>query len=272
MLYHDGMRRHELTDEQWKRLEPLLPPAKPRVGRPNADHRRILNAIRWRLRTGAPWRDLPERYGSWKTVDSRFRRWQQQGLWDKIFAELQADADAEGHLDWTIHLVDGRVVRAPPARCGSQKGADQALGRSRGGGSTKIHLRAEGRGRPITFCLTGGERHEQTTLPTLLESGAIKRRGRGRPRRRPERVAGDKGYSSRTVRRYRRRRGIGAVIPRRANEPQQRPFDREAYRERNRIERLINRLKQNRAIATRYDKLAVSYHAMLTFACILIWL
>ena len=106
----------------------------------------------------------------------------------------------------------------------------------------------------------------------MLESGAVKRRGRGRPRLRPQRVAGDKGYSSRTVRRYLRRRGIGAVIPRRADEPPQRAFDRAAYRERNRIERLINRLKQNRAIATRYDKLAVAYHAMLTFACILIWL
>ncbi len=122
VLYHDGMRRHELTDEQWKRLEPLLPPAKPRVGRPNADHRRILNAIRWRLRTGAPWRDLPERYGSWKTVYSRFRRWQQQGLWDKILAELQADADAEGNLDWTIHFVDGSVVRAHPHAAGAKRG------------------------------------------------------------------------------------------------------------------------------------------------------
>lgn len=100
----------------------------------------------------------------------------------------------------------------------------------------------------------------------------MKRLGRGRPRLRPDRVVGDKGYSSRTVRRYLRKRGIGAVIPRRANESQQRTFDRAAYRKRNQIERLINRLKQNRAIATRYDKLAVSYHAMLTFACILIWL
>lgn len=74
------------------------------------------------------------------------------------------------------------------------------------------------------------------------------------------------------MRRYLRRRGIGAVIPRRANEPQQRDFDRDAYRRRNLVERLINRLKQNRAIATRYDKLAVSYHALLTFACILLWL
>jgi transposase len=160
----------------------------------------------------------------------------------------------------------------PPACGGSKKGADQALGRSRGGFSTKIHLRAEGFGKPITFCVTGGERHEQTAVPTLLETGAVKRPGRGRPRLRPDRVGGDKGYSSRTVRRYLRRRGIGAVIPRRTNEPPQRSFDRAAYRERNRVERLINRLKQNRAIATRYDKLAVSYHALLTFACILIWL
>ncbi len=109
-------------------------------------------------------------------------------------------------------------------------------------------------------------------MPALLESGAVKRVGRGRPRLRPERVAGDKGYSSRAVRLYLRRRGIGAVIPRRRDEPQQRHFDREAYRERNRVERLINRLKQYRAIATRYDKLAASYHAMLTIAAILLWL
>jgi transposase len=116
------MRRHELTDEQWKRLEPLLPPVKPRVGRPNLDHRRILNAIRWRLRTGAPWRDLPERYGSWKTVYSRFRRWQQAGVWDRILAALQAEEDAQGNLDWTIHVVDGSVVRAHHHAAGAQRG------------------------------------------------------------------------------------------------------------------------------------------------------
>ena len=146
------------------------------------------------------------------------------------------------------------------------------MGRSCGGFSTKVHVRAEGRGKPVVFALTGGERHEQAVLPTLPESGAVKRVGRGRPRLRPRRVAGDKGYSSRAVRRYLRRRGIGAVIPRRRGEPRQGRFDREAYRERNRVERLINRLKQNRAIATRYDKLAASYHASLTIAAILLWL
>jgi transposase len=127
-------------------------------------------------------------------------------------------------------------------------------------------------GKPLVFVLTGGERHEQIALPKLLEGGAICRVGRGRPRQRPERLAGDKAYSSRTVRRDLRRRGIGAVIPTRKGERPNRHFDLEAYRECNRVERLINRLKQYRAIATRYEKLAVTYHALLTIAAILIWL
>jgi transposase len=94
----------------------------------------------------------------------------------------------------------------------------------------------------------------------------------GRPRLRPARIAGDKGYSSRAVRRYLRSRGIGAVIPRRRDEPPQLTFDRAAYRERNRVERLFGRLKQHRAIATRYDKLADHYAALLLLASILLWL
>ena len=109
-------------------------------------------------------------------------------------------------------------------------------------------------------------------MPALLDRGAVKRSGRGRPKLRPERIAGDKGYRSPTARGELRRRGIGAVIPRKTNERRDGRFDREAYRERNRVERLINRLKQHRAIATRYEKLEVSYHALLTIACILLWL
>jgi transposase len=106
-----------------------------------------------------------------------------------------------------------------------------------------------------------------------MEQGAVKRAGRGRPRIRPERVAGDKGYTGSPIRTYLRRRGIGAVIPRRTNESRRGTrFDRQAYRQRNRVERAINRLKQFRRIATRYEKRAENYLTMLTVASILLWL
>jgi transposase len=119
------MKRHELTDPQWERLAPLLPPQRPRRGRPNHDHRTILNGIRWRLKTGGPWRDVPERYGPWQTLYSRFRRWQAAGVWDRILAALQADADARGALDWDLHFIDGSVVRAHQHAAGAKGGTQR---------------------------------------------------------------------------------------------------------------------------------------------------
>ena len=117
------VRRHELTDEQWARLRPHLPPQKPATGKPNRDHRTVVNAILWRLRTGAPWRDLPERYGPRQTAYSRFRRWQWAGVWDRALAALQAAGDADGDLDWALHFVDGTTVRARPHAAGAKRGA-----------------------------------------------------------------------------------------------------------------------------------------------------
>jgi transposase len=117
------VRRHELTDTQWERLAPLLPPQRPETGRPAKDHRTVVNAILWRLATGVPWRDLPERYGPWQTVYSRFRRWQQAGIWDRVLAAVQAEGDAAGVLDWTLHFVDGTTVRAHQHAAGAKKGA-----------------------------------------------------------------------------------------------------------------------------------------------------
>lgn len=101
-----------MSEGQWERLKPLLPPQKPRTGRPALDHRTILEGILHILRTGAPWRDMPAEYGSWRTVYSRFSRWQKQGVWDKVFGELLKEADAEGQIDWSRHYVDATVVRA----------------------------------------------------------------------------------------------------------------------------------------------------------------
>jgi transposase len=114
-------RRHELTDEQWQRLAPLLPPAKPRTGRPNKDHRTVLNGILWILRTGAPWRDLPERYGPWKTIYSRFRRWQRAGIWERVLRALQTEAAHDGSLDGSLSMIDSSHIRAHQHAAGARK-------------------------------------------------------------------------------------------------------------------------------------------------------
>jgi transposase len=113
-------RRHELSDAEWERLQPLLPPH--RAGRTRRDDRQIINGIVWKLATGAPWRDLPERYGSWATVYTRFRRWTRAGVWNRIFAAVQRQADAVGQLDWTVHFVDGTVIRAHQHAAGAKGG------------------------------------------------------------------------------------------------------------------------------------------------------
>ncbi len=125
---------------------------------------------------------------------------------------------------------------------------------------------------------TAGQHHEAPLLPALLDAGTVKRSGpngspgRGRPRRRPDRLVADKGYSYPTVRAELRRRGIAAVIPTRADQPRRPGFDKAAYRQRNRVERSVNRLKQFRRVATRYEKLAVNYLAWVTLGVTLIWL
>ena len=124
----------------------------------------------------------------------------------------------------------------------------------------------------MTLVLTPGQRHEATAFAQLLEQGAVRRRGRGRPRVRPGRVVGDKGYTGRPARAYCRRRGIRYTIPRLSSERHRGRFDRAVYRLRNRVERLINRCKQYRSLATRYDKRAASYRALWLLAFTLMWL
>ena len=113
--------RGDLANEQWERIELLLPKANTKRGRPAQAHRQLLNGILWVLRTGAPWRDLPERYGKWTTIYSRFQRWRKSGAWDKMFAELQTALDVESKVDWEIHFIDSTTVRAHQHAAGAKK-------------------------------------------------------------------------------------------------------------------------------------------------------
>jgi len=114
------VRRHELTDEQWASLKDLLPTPSAR-GRPRSDLREVLNAIFWLLRTGAPWRDLPERYGPWQTVYEWFNRWRRDGTWDRMLQALQIRLDRQGRIDWDLWCVDGTTIRASRAAAGGGK-------------------------------------------------------------------------------------------------------------------------------------------------------
>jgi transposase len=115
------MQRHGLSDGEWARLEPLLPP-RSRTGRPPKSHRLILDALLWLGRTGAPWRDPPERFGPWRSVATRFYRWTRSGLWERVLDELRRSADAKGGIDWGVHMVDGTSVRAHRCAAGGKGG------------------------------------------------------------------------------------------------------------------------------------------------------
>ncbi|MEU8825697.1 IS5 family transposase [Streptomyces sp. NPDC048636] len=287
--------RGELTDAAWGRIAPLLPGVDGR-GRRGRDHRQVVNGVLWRLRTGAPWRDLPERYGPWQTAYERFARWEWDGTWARLLEHVQVRDDAVAR--WS-----GRSRSTPPSTALTsmppepERGAPaadeledpphqapgQALGRSRGGLTTKVHLAADGRGLPLVVVLTPGNVNDSTVFESVLGAVRVPRQTVGRPRRRPEAVIADKAYSSRAIRSGLRRRGIRAVIPERADQIAGRrrrgstggrppAFDPEQYKARNVVERCFSRLEQFRAVATRFDKLAARYLAGLRLASFILWL
>ena len=116
------MRRYALRNDQGDRIKDLLPGREGYVGATAKDNRRFVEAVLYRYRAGIPWRDLPERYGPWPSVYTRFRRWTRAGVWDQIFAAVQRRADAAGELDWSIHFVDGTVIRAHQHAAGAKGG------------------------------------------------------------------------------------------------------------------------------------------------------
>lgn len=117
------MARQELSEAQWQRLLSLLPPQKRATGRPNKDHRQVVEGILWVHRTGSPWRDLPERFGPWQSIATRFYRWSQQGVWQHLLRTLQREADRDKKFDWVRHYVDGSSVRAHQHAAGGKKGS-----------------------------------------------------------------------------------------------------------------------------------------------------
>ncbi|AUD06951.1 IS5/IS1182 family transposase [Spirosoma pollinicola] len=245
------MRRYEITDQQWSKIALFLPGKVGDVGRSTVDNRLFVNAVLWIARSGAPWRDLPERFGPWNSVYRRFRRWAKADIWKNVFEELQ-----EPDLDWL--MIDSTIVRAHQHAAGPKKSdpASECLGQSVGGWSTKI----DALGNPLRILLSVGQRADITQAEPLLTDYQTRA------------VLADRGYDADSFITYLHVHQTEVVIPAKKNRLEPRSIDENLYKDRNKVERYFNKLKQYRRVATRYEKTANSFAGFVYLASTMILL
>ncbi len=252
------LRRYKLTDQQWEQIASLFPPENTgKRGRTLTDNRLMLTAMAWIARSGAPWRDLPERFGPWETVYSRFRKWIDNGFLDNIFRVLSLDTEL------SEIFLDASIVQAHQHSAGTRKdGPPNEIGHSCGGPSTKIHAAVDAYGCPVYIMISEGQRNDIKFAIPVLEHINIEGSS----------VLADRRYDSSQLIDYIYDHGGEPTIPSRKGGKFQRLCDWWLYKERYLVEKLFLGLKSYRRIATRYDKLPFTYLGFICIASILIWL
>jgi transposase len=250
--------RHKLADKQWNQIYEFLK-VYPKLHTKNEEKcRKFVESVHWILRTGAPWRDIPAEFGNWNTVFKRFGRWADKGVWDKLHNQVIDTPD----MEWL--LLDSTVIRAHPCAAGAPKAQggqeEQALGRSVGGFSTKIHVITDSLGNPLRLLLTGGQCGDAPQALPLMKGFDF------------ESILADRGYDSDEILAFIGQQDAQAIIPSKKSRLIQRDTDWHLYKARHLVECFFNKIKQFRRIFSRFDKYASRYKAFLCFASALIWL
>jgi transposase len=243
-----------LTDNAWAAIKKILRDS----GRVynKYEHRDTVEGILYRMRTGIQWRDLPPEFGKWNTIFRRFNLWSKKGILEKLFQCLAQDSDSE----WLF--IDGSIVKAHQDSSGAASAGNEAIGKSRGGNSTKIHLAVDSGGLPVYFEISGGQVNDIVHAQSLVSgspTAAI--------------VCADKGYDSDIFRRFVEDMGSESNIPRKSDRKLGNAhMDWCIYRYRHLVENTFLKIKKYRAIATRYDKLARNYSSTVALAFVMLWL
>ena len=250
------MKKEYINEAAWNKIFSFLKNHKAIYSGDENKCKDFIEAIFWMSRVGAQWRELPEVYGKWNSVFSRFNDWTKKGIWRELMEFCIQDPD----LEWV--MVDATIIRAHPCAAGYKRDSQEkeALGRSKGGFTCKIHALVDALGNPLKFILTPGQRHDITQAPALI-AGI-----QNVP------IIGDRGYDSDDFRAQIYLQECAPVIPARSNKKELVEYDKYLYKERHAIECFFSKIKQFRRVFSRFDKSARNFAAFLSFVGAMIWL
>ncbi|WP_265039745.1 IS5 family transposase [Wolbachia endosymbiont (group A) of Trypoxylon clavicerum] len=248
--------QYYIKEENWKQILEFIKSVK---GMHSKDEKRLrifIEAVWYIVRSGCQWRLLPKTCGNYRSIHKRFKRWCERDVWKKLLEYTKQEPDLE------VAIIDGTIIRAHPCSSGYTKNSkdQEALGRSKGGFTTKIHALVDALGNPLKFTLTPGQRNEITQAQVLTESIYNST------------VVADKGYDSNAFVTSLEDKGCTVVIPPKRNRKVQRYYDEHIYKERHLIECFFGKIKNFRRIFSRFDKTAEVFIGFLNFVGALVWL
>lgn len=251
-----------LKNKAWEALSKAIEEVRPKRGTPGNDIRLFIEAVLYIARTGIPWRDLPSFFGNWEAIYMRFRRWENSGIWRKLWDTLQHPRFKKARKIF----IDSTTVRAHRHAAGASKKSGgqeaQGLGRSRGGFSTKIHAGCIDESTSVALIITAGQCNDAPIFDIVIEEvpkdNSI------------EDVVADKGYDSDHIREKINDMKKNPVIPPRKNRKEQIAYDKETYKLRNQVERYFGKIREFRRIATRYEKLSKTFLAFIHLVSVFI--